>query len=85
MELKLTAHELDYLRQIIEGNLERANETDYNEKHQDMINNLYSKLVVMDVLEKKLKKDIKYQLEEFELGGIDVWELIKRIETIVNK
>ena len=33
---------------------------------------------------KKLKEDIKYQLEEFELGGIDVWELIKRIETIVN-
>ena len=32
-----------------------------------------------------LKKDIKYQLEEFELGGIDVWELIKRIEIIVNK
>ena len=47
MELKLTAHELDYLRQIIEGNLERANETDYNENHQDMINNLYSKLVVL--------------------------------------
>jgi hypothetical protein len=33
----------------------------------------------------KLKEDIKYQLEEFELGGINVWELIKRIETIVNK
>lgn len=30
-------------------------------------------------------EDIKYQLEEFELGGIDVWELIKKIETIVNK
>mgnify|MGYP003132992182 CR=1 FL=1 len=33
----------------------------------------------------KLKQDIKDQLQEFELGGIDVWELIKRIETIVNK
>ncbi len=33
----------------------------------------------------KLKENIKCQLEEFELGGIDVWELIKRIETIVNK
>tara|TARA_Y100000401_G_scaffold54833_1_gene43136 strand:+ start:13661 stop:13768 length:108 start_codon:yes stop_codon:yes gene_type:complete len=33
----------------------------------------------------KLKKDIKNQLEEFNLGGIDVWELIKRIELIINK
>jgi|TARA_R100000329_G_scaffold822_2_gene1565 hypothetical protein len=33
----------------------------------------------------ELKKNIKFQLEEFELGGIDVWELIKRIEIIVNK
>lgn len=33
----------------------------------------------------KLKESIKHQLDEFELGGIDVWELIKRIETIINK
>ena len=32
-----------------------------------------------------LKEDIKQQLEEFEAGDIDVWELIKRIEKIVNK
>ena len=30
---------------------------------------------------RSLKENIKYQLEEFELGGIDVWELIKKIET----
>ena len=33
----------------------------------------------------EIKNKIKFQLEEFELGGIDVWELIKRIETILNK
>ena len=33
----------------------------------------------------ELKKDIKFQLEEFELGSIDVWELINRINIIVNK
>jgi hypothetical protein len=48
MELKLTARELDYLTQIIEDNLERANETDYDEKHQDMIEDLYSKLIVLN-------------------------------------
>ena len=32
----------------------------------------------------KLKEDIKFQLEERELGGIDVWELIKRIEILVK-
>ena len=32
-----------------------------------------------------MKEKIEFQLEEFELGGIDVFELIKRIKEIINK
>ena len=32
-----------------------------------------------------MKEKIKFQLEEFELGGIDVFELIKRIKKIINQ
>ena len=31
-----------------------------------------------------MKAKIKFQLEEFELGGIDVFELIKRIKEIIE-
>lgn len=33
--------------------------------------------------ERKLK-NIKYLFEEFELGGIDVFELVKKIELIIK-
>ena len=33
----------------------------------------------------KLKNDIKFQLEEFELGGIDVFDLIERIYKLIEK
>ena len=32
-----------------------------------------------------MKEKIEFQLEEFELGGIDVFELIKRIKEIIKK
>jgi len=33
---------------------------------------------------KIMKEKIEFQLEEFELGGIDVFELIKRIKEIIK-
>tara|TARA_R110002033_G_scaffold26863_1_gene61513 strand:- start:163 stop:270 length:108 start_codon:yes stop_codon:yes gene_type:complete len=32
-----------------------------------------------------MKDKIEFQLEEFELGGIDVFELIKRIKEILKR
>ena len=32
-----------------------------------------------------MKEKIEFQLEEFELGGINVFELIKRIKEIINQ
>ena len=31
-----------------------------------------------------MKENIKFEIEEFELGGIDVFELIKRIKEIIK-
>ena len=31
-----------------------------------------------------MKENIKFEIEEFELGGIDVFELIKRIKEIIE-
>ena len=31
-----------------------------------------------------MKEEIKFEIEEYELGGIDIFELIKRIEKIIK-
>jgi hypothetical protein len=31
-----------------------------------------------------MKEKIEFQIEEFELGGIDIFELIKRIKEIIK-
>jgi hypothetical protein len=31
-----------------------------------------------------MKEKIEFQIEEFELGGIDIFELIKRIKEIIE-
>jgi hypothetical protein len=31
-----------------------------------------------------MKEEIEFQMEEFELGGIDVFELIRRIKEIIK-
>lgn len=48
MELKLTQQELNYLTILIEQNLDNVNETDYDEAHQEMINDLYSELIILN-------------------------------------
>ena len=47
-ELKLDEHELDYLTMVVEQNLEDVNETDYDEVHHEMLEDLYSKLVILN-------------------------------------
>lgn len=47
MELKLNEHELDYLTMVIEQNLEQLNGTELDEEHTDMLEDLYSKLIVL--------------------------------------
>tara|TARA_R110002072_G_scaffold124042_2_gene259412 strand:+ start:17 stop:142 length:126 start_codon:yes stop_codon:yes gene_type:complete len=37
-----------------------------------------------NVLIEQLKEKIEFQIEEFELGGIDIFELIKRIKEIIK-
>ena len=32
-----------------------------------------------------MKEKIEFQIEEFELGGIDIFELVKRIKQILEK
>jgi len=32
-----------------------------------------------------MKDKIEFQIEEFELGGIDIFELVKRIKQILEK
>ena len=31
-----------------------------------------------------MKEEIEFQMEEFEIGGIDVFELIRRIKEIIK-
>ena len=47
MKLELNEHELDYLRMVIEQNLEQLNGTELDEIHTEMLEDLYSKLIVL--------------------------------------
>ena len=49
IEVKLTEHELDYIKLRLEEVLDGVNETDYDEKYQKMIEDLYSKLVSIKI------------------------------------
>ena len=46
MKLELNEHELDYLIMITEQNLEDC-EDGYGELYKEMLNDLYSKLIVL--------------------------------------
>ena len=52
MKLELNEHELDYLTMVIEQNLEDVNETeeDTQRLYFEMLEDLYSKLVVLNKL-----------------------------------
>ena len=54
MKLELNEHELDYLTMVIEQNLEDVNETeeDTQRLYFEMLEDLYSKLVVLKKLNK---------------------------------
>ena len=47
MELELNKHELDYLTMVIEQNLEDLNGTEEDEFFAEMLEDLYSKLIVL--------------------------------------
>ena len=47
MELKLNEHELNYITSVIEQNLEQLNGTELDDKYTEMLENLYSKLIVL--------------------------------------
>ena len=48
MKLELNEHELDYLTMVIEQNLEDVNiESEYDTLHFEMLEDLYSKLIVL--------------------------------------
>ena len=47
MELKLNEHELDYLTMVIEQNLEDVNGTEEDTLYFEMLEDLYSKLIVL--------------------------------------
>jgi len=47
MKLELDEHELDYLTMIIEQNLEDVNETEEDTLYVEMVEDLYSKLIVL--------------------------------------
>ena len=48
VKLELKREELDYLKEMMENVLDNVNETDYNEEHQKMIEDLYSKMVCVN-------------------------------------
>ena len=45
INLIINKQELDYLTMVVEQNLEDVNETDYDEVHNEMLEDLYSKLI----------------------------------------
>jgi hypothetical protein len=47
MKLELNEHELDYLTMVIEQNLEDVNGTEEDTLHFEMLEDLYSKLIVL--------------------------------------
>ena len=47
MKLELDEQELDYLTMVIEQNLEDVNETEEDTLHFEMLEDLYSKLIVL--------------------------------------
>ena len=47
MKLELDEHELDYLTMIIDQNLEDVNETEEDTLYVEMVEDLYSKLIVL--------------------------------------
>ena len=65
IEVKLTEHELDYIKLRLEEVLDGVNETDYDEKYQKMIEDLYSKLVYLNF--NKLMGIKKDKLETYEV------------------
>tara|TARA_R110002073_G_scaffold64361_1_gene161270 strand:+ start:377 stop:622 length:246 start_codon:yes stop_codon:yes gene_type:complete len=51
----------------------------------DLVQDVEDELSKMDrVTENTKLNEIKFLLEEFELGGIDIFELIKRINNLIN-
>ena len=48
INLIINKHELDYLTMVVEQNLEDVNETDYDEVHNEMLEDLYSKLIILN-------------------------------------
>ena len=48
INLIINKHELDYLTMVVEQNLEDVNETDYDEAHHEMLEDLYSKLIILN-------------------------------------
>ena len=67
MKLELNEHELDYLTMVIEQNLEDVNETeeDTQRLYFEMLEDLYSKLVVLN----KLNIEEEEETEEETLHG----------------
>ena len=47
MKLELNKHELDYLTMVIEQNLEDLNGTEEDEFYHEMLEDLYSKLIII--------------------------------------
>ena len=71
MKLELNEHELDYLTMVIEQNLEDVNETeeDTQRLYFEMLEDLYSKLVVLNKLnieEEEEMEKIRWIIEEEE-------------------
>ena len=48
INLIINKQELDYLTMVVEQNLEDVNETDYDEVHHEMLEDLYSKLIILN-------------------------------------
>ena len=48
INLIINKQELDYLTMVVEQNLEDVNETDYDEVHNEMLEDLYSKLIILN-------------------------------------
>ena len=71
MKLELNEHELDYLTMVIEQNLEDVNETeeDTQRLYFEMLEDLYSKIVVLNKLnieEEEEMEKIRWIMEEEE-------------------
>ena len=47
-ELKLDEQELDYLTMVVEQNLNETDYDDVDEVHHEMLEDLYSKLIILN-------------------------------------